>query len=134
MLIPPGPIVRLLAVAELPPAGNPRWAELLCPPELAFCTGLARVTDHLAARAAGKQAVCAVLGLPLPTWPGCDPAGAGALHGHDVEIRRVSGSAPQVVLGGDAEQWRRAHGLPQPGVSLSHAAGYAAALAWLPAP
>ncbi|MGH3996341.1 MAG: hypothetical protein ACRDTJ_02625 [Pseudonocardiaceae bacterium] len=134
MLIRPRPVVRLLTVAELPPAGDPRWADLLSPAELAFCTSLARVTDHLAARAAGKQAVRAVLGLPPQTWPERYLAGAGAPRGHDVEIHRVSGSAPQVVLSGDAQRWRRALGLPPPGVSLSHAAGYAAALAWLLAP
>ena len=134
MLIRSGLAIRLLGVAELPSVGNPCWAELLSPTELAFCTGLVRVTDHLAARVAGKQAVRAVLNLPPQGWSGRDPARAGVLRTHDVEIRRVPGSAPQVVLGGNAERWRQAQGLAPPGVSLSHAAGYAAALAWLPAP
>lgn len=122
----------MLAAADLPATDDTRWADLLTPAELAFCAGFGKVADHLIARAAAKQAVRAVLGLPARPWPRGGPAGPGS--DHDIEIRRVPGAAPQVVLTGEVERWRRARGLPRPGVSLSHAAGFGAALAWLPAP
>jgi holo-[acyl-carrier protein] synthase len=114
--------VRVLAVDELPAPADSSWRRRLTPAELAYCTGLAQAGHHLAARAAGKQAVLAVLdagdGDPDTVWP-------------ELEIRRAPGSAPRVVLHGRLEGWRRGRGLGVPGVSLSHAAGRAAALAWL---
>ena len=60
-----------------------------------------------------------------PGWP--DPA-----PWQDVEIRREPSGRPRVALTGRLAEWARRRGLPVPQVSLTHAAGYAAALAWLP--
>lgn len=109
--------VRLVEVA----AAGPVWAERLTAAERAYCTGLHHAAEHLAARAAAKQAVLAALDLPDPvSW-------------QDVEIRREPHHAPVVVLHGALDAARAAAGLPTPRVSLTHAAGRAAALALLPA-
>jgi holo-[acyl-carrier protein] synthase len=92
------------------------------PAELAYCLGFERVAEHLAARVAGKQAVAAVLG-----WTGPVPW-------RSIEILRQPGRPPVVTPTGPFDEWRRAVGLPVPGVSLTHTVQYAAALAWLPAP
>lgn len=110
--------VRLMAVADLPPAE--RWASTFTAAELAYCTGLRHAADHLAARAAAKRAVLAAL---APSEPG---------SWHEVEILREPNRAPVVVLHGRLDEARRAAGLPVPRVSLSHAAGHAAAIACLP--
>jgi phosphopantetheinyl transferase (holo-ACP synthase) len=113
----PGPVLRLVAAADLPAPTDPAWAALLTADELAYCRGLARVADHLAARAAAKRAVADLLGLADGAW-----------HGHDIEVRRVPGAPPRLALSGAAA------GAAAVGVSLSHAAGHAAALAWPVAP
>lgn len=115
--------VELVGVGELPLPADPRWLDWLHPAELAFCTGLQHASDHLAARLAGKRAVLAALGLP--------DAGGPEPRWHDVEIRRTPGHGPVVVLHGDLARWHDDLELPQPGVSLTHAAGRAAAIAWL---
>ena len=51
----------------------------------------------------------------------------------DIRIHREASGRPEVRLRGALAAWRHGRRLPVPGVSLSHAAGYAAALAWLPA-
>ncbi|MEU4602581.1 hypothetical protein AB0F43_06350 [Kribbella sp. NPDC023972] len=92
----------------------------MSPAELAYCSGLARAGEHLAARVAAKYAVAEAL-----QWPGPVPW-------KEIEILRTPPSAPVVLLAGAIERWRRQANLVVPRVSLSHAAGYAVALAWLP--
>jgi holo-[acyl-carrier protein] synthase len=116
--------VVVAAVEALPPPADPRWRDWLGPAELAYCAGLRRVGEHLAARAAGRRAVLAALGLPdgqthASLWP-------------DVSIRREPSGRPTVAVSGRLDRWRESRGLAVPEVSLSHAAGHAAALAWIP--
>jgi holo-[acyl-carrier protein] synthase len=110
----------VVAVADVPPPTDPIWREWLTAAELAYCASLRYVSDHLAVRALAKRVTVRLLG-----WPGEVPWQA-------VEIRRRPPGAPEVRLAGELDRWRRDRGLPVPGVSLTHAGGYAAALAWLP--
>jgi phosphopantetheinyl transferase (holo-ACP synthase) len=91
------------------------------PAELAYCLGLELAGEHLAARVVAKRAIAEAL-----RWPGSVPWSG-------IEILRMPPGRPVVRLSGEVEQWRRQLGVPLPRVSLSHAAGHAAALAWLPA-
>ncbi|WP_433003855.1 hypothetical protein [Kribbella sp. CA-294648] len=100
---------------------EPSWSQLVSPAELAYCLDLELVGEHVAARVAAKRAIAEAL-----RWPGPVPWSS-------IEILRTPPGRPAVRLSGEVEQWRRQLGLPVPRVSLSHAAGYAAALAWLPA-
>jgi len=104
-------------VAALPPPGSPAWRTRLDPAELAYCLGLRRAGEHLAARALARRAVAAALGYADPSW-------------RDVTVRREPSGRPAVVLSGRLDDWRRWRGLAVPGISLSHAAGHAVALAW----
>lgn len=106
--------VQLIEVAALPPHADAHWASLLTGAERAYCTGLHYAADHRAARVAGKRAVLAALGVH------------GDVRWHEVEIRRKPGAGPVVVLHGPLGE------ASVPGVSLTHAAGHAAAIAWLP--
>lgn len=119
-LTPPVPVcVRVVQVPS--DAWTDRaWRQLVSPAELAYCAGFARAGEHLAARVAAKHAVAEALQWPGPVpWQG-------------IEILRTPPSAPVVSLAGAIERWRRQANLLVPRVSLSHAAGYAVALAWLP--
>jgi holo-[acyl-carrier protein] synthase len=116
----PAGYVVVAPVGALPEPGDARWRDLLDPAELAYCTGLRRVDEHLAARAVGRQAVLAALGLTAGSW------------WHDLSIHRGPSGRPTVVLSDRLTRWRESRGVAVPGVSLSHAAGHAAALAWLP--
>ncbi len=114
-------VLDVLALQVLPPADDPRWAAWLTPRELASCRSLARAAEHLGARVAAKRALCRVLAVGgVPPW-------------RDIEIGRAPFRPPGVSLTGSVERHRVRHGHPAPGLSLSHAGGYAAALAWLPA-
>jgi len=112
--------VVLAAVGDLPPPADPVWREWLTHAELAYCGSLQHASDHLVARVLGKKATALAL-----DWPWEVPWQA-------VEIVRRQLGAPAVRLGGQLERWRIERGLPVPAVSLSHAAGHAAAIAWLP--
>jgi phosphopantetheinyl transferase (holo-ACP synthase) len=107
-------------VAALPAPDDPAWRGLLGAAELAYCAGLRRAGEHLAARALARRVVAEALG-----W-------AGDVPWRDIAIRREPAGRPAVMLTGQLAEWRRHRRLPVPGVSLSHAAGHAAALAWLP--
>jgi phosphopantetheinyl transferase (holo-ACP synthase) len=107
------PVIDLLTLRELPDAADPRWRAWLTVREFAACTPYARAEEHLAARVAGKLALARELGL---TWP--PPR-------QDLEIGHQLHGPPPVVLPA---------GCGPAGLSLSHAAGYAAALAWSPTP
>ncbi|GAA1663127.1 holo-ACP synthase [Kribbella yunnanensis] len=106
-------------VFQVPTVGC-AWHQLLSPAELAYCAGFVRVGEHLAARVAAKHAVVEAL-----QWPGRIPW-------EEIEIVSTPRSAPVVSLAGAIERWRSQANLLVPRVSLSHAAGYAVALAWLP--
>ena len=94
---------------------------MLSAAEIGYCTGLGRAGEHLAARALARRVISEALGWEGDPWP-------------DVAIRRDPSGRPSAVLGGKLAAWQRRHRLPLPGLSLSHAAGYAGALAWLPDP
>ena len=107
------PVIDLLALRELPAATDPRWRAWLTLRELASCRQYARAEEHMAARVAGKLALARELGLAWPpSW-------------QDLEIGQQPHRPPAVVVPG---------AVGSPGLSLSHAAGYAAALAWSPPP
>lgn len=121
--LPEGVFLELATVAGLPGVDDPTWRRHLTIDEIAFCLGRRDTVSHLAARLLAKRAVLRSLG-----WS------AGAkdnLPWQHVTIRRSSQQAPQVVLSGPLERWRRLHGLAVPAVTLTHAAGHIAALAWL---
>jgi holo-[acyl-carrier protein] synthase len=110
----------IAALTDLPPPGDPIWREWLTVAERAYCGSLQHVSDHLAVRALAKRVAAEAL-----EWPGEVPWQA-------VEIRRQPAGGPAVELAERLDRWRRERGLPAPGVSLTHAAGHAAAIAWLP--
>ena len=110
--------LAIAPVAALPGLSDPLWCDWLSPAELAYCGGLQRAGEHLAARALGKQVAADALVWTRPVpW-------------RDMEIRRRPGCAPELVVVGELNQWCQQHQLAIPGVSLSHAAGHAAAVAW----
>jgi holo-[acyl-carrier protein] synthase len=115
-------VIDWAAVADLSPPEDRRWGERLTEAELSYCFGLSRVGEHLAARALAKCSVARAL-----AWQEEVPW-------DDIEIVRSPSGRPTVRLTGRLEGWRRGHGLPRPGVSLSHAAGHAAAAVWLAVP
>jgi hypothetical protein len=107
------PVIDLLALDGLPGADDPAWSAWLTGRELAVCRGYARAGDHMAARVAGKLAVSREAGLAVPPWQAIEIS-QGWQHAPTV--------LPCVALGPH----------PAPAVSLTHAGGYAAALAWSP--
>lgn len=111
---------ELASVRSLPPPGDADWRIWLRAAERAYCAGLQRADEHLVARLIAKGAAARVL-----DWPGEVPW-------DQVELRRLPPGPPQLLLHGDFQAWQRARHLPVPGVSLTHAAGHAAAVAWLP--
>jgi holo-[acyl-carrier protein] synthase len=110
--------LAIAPVAALPPPGDPTWRDWLSPAELAYCGGLRYAGEHLVARAMAKQAAANAVG-----WPGPVPWA-------DLEIRRQPDCAPELVVVADLRQWCVEQGLAAPGVSLTHAGGHAAAVAW----
>ncbi|MDC0771407.1 holo-ACP synthase [Streptomyces sp. HD] len=113
--------LALTSPAFVPPPDDARWGDWLTREELAFSYGYRRAHEHLSARKAAKEAVAQLLGWPLcpATW-------------HAMEVRRRPGSAPTMEFHGVAADHLRTLHLPRPAVSLAHAKGCAAALAWLP--
>jgi holo-[acyl-carrier protein] synthase len=107
-------------VAALPAVTDPLWRRLLSAAELGRYGSRRRAGEHFTARAMARLALASALG-----WPGEVPW-------QDVAIHKEPSGRPLVVLSGRLAQWRLEAGLPLPAVSLSHAAGHAAALAWLP--
>ena len=111
-------------VGALPPPESLSWRDRLDPAELAYCLGLRRAAEHLAARALARRAVAAALDWPEASRP-------NVTSWRDVTVRREPSGRPVVLLSERLDRWRRRRGLETPGISLSHAAGHAAALAWL---
>lgn len=99
-------VIEVLTLSGLPDAADPRWREWLTATELTSCRGLARAEEHMAARLAGKLALAGEFGV-TPEW-------------QEMSIGRRQGQPPTLLL---PAGWSA-------GVSLSHAGGYAAALAW----
>jgi holo-[acyl-carrier protein] synthase len=108
------------SVAALPAVTDPLWRRLLSVPELVEYGSRRRAGEHLTARAMARLALASALG-----WPGEVPW-------QELAIRKEPSGRPVVVLSGGLAEWCREAGLPVPAVSLTHAAGHAAALAWLP--
>ncbi|MGW7006228.1 hypothetical protein ACWGCW_26295 [Streptomyces sp. NPDC054933] len=105
---------------QTPAAADPRWSHWLTPSELAYGNSLLRAEEHLSARKLAKAAGAALLRWPHePPW-------------QEMEVRGGNGVPPSLALHGAFARWHRECGLPVPAISLSHARGYAAALAWLP--
>ncbi|QEV21773.1 hypothetical protein [Streptomyces alboniger] len=113
-------VLHLATPQQTPPAGDPRWGTWLTDAELAYARGLLRAEEHLSARKLAKEAGAGVLG-----WR-CEPPW------QDMEVRRRPGAAPALHLGETLSRESLAPGTATPGISLTHARGYAAALAWLP--
>jgi phosphopantetheinyl transferase (holo-ACP synthase) len=100
---------------QVAPAGDPAWDAWLSPAELAYCDGMA---ERRAARVLAKRAAAAAVGWPdEPPWS-------------DLEIRRQQLCGPELVVVGDLREWCEQQGLAVGGISMSHAAGHAAAIAW----
>ncbi|WP_329403603.1 hypothetical protein [Streptomyces melanogenes] len=116
-----GPVVRITPPQHCPERHDPRWPDWLTGGERAYALSLARAEEHLSARKAAKEAAARLLG-----WPGPPPW-------QDMEIRRHPDEAPVLRVHGELARWMAEHGLATPRVSLTHARGYAAALAWFPA-
>jgi holo-[acyl-carrier protein] synthase len=110
--------LEVAPVGALPPPGDPVWAQWLSPVELAYCHGLRHAGEHLAARAIAKTVAAEVAGWTHePPWV-------------DLEIRRQQLCGPELVIVGDLRDWCERQHLAVPGVSMTHAAGHAAAIAW----
>jgi holo-[acyl-carrier protein] synthase len=103
------PSLEVLALDTLPDPADPMWSAWLTPAELGACRGYARSKEHLAARVAGKLAIARECGAgdAEPDW-------------HAVQITQGHQQPPAVLPSGG------------PAVSLTHAAGWVAALAWWP--
>jgi holo-[acyl-carrier protein] synthase len=106
--------------AALPAVTDPLWRRILSPAELIRYGSRRRAGEHFTARALARLALASALG-----WPGEVPW-------QDVAIRKEPTGRPVVALSGRLAEWHRRNQVPVPGVSMSHAAGHAAALAWLP--
>ena len=113
-----------LVVVRIPPDGAAvrDWARFLTSAERSYAASRLRAGEHIAARIAARQAVLDVLGL----------AGEAEPQWRAIEVVRGPAGNPRVSLCGEVEELRRTCGHPVPGISLSHAAGFAAAVAWLP--
>ena len=116
-----------LVVVRIPPDGAATldWARFLTAAERGYAGSRLRADEHIAARIAARQAVWDVLGLDVPGWETQPPW-------RSIEVVRGPAGDPRASLSGEVEELRRTRGLAVPGISLSHAAGFAAAVAWLP--
>lgn len=111
------PAIDLLTLAELPDADHPAWSDWLTAAELTACRGYLRGQEHLAARLAGKLAVAREAGIGATPWHALEIS-----QGHQRPPMVLANAALADLLGPD----------PVPAVSLTHAGGYVAALAWHP--
>ena len=89
--------------------------------EAAYCSGRGRPWESLAGRFAVKEATSKALGAPL------------GIGWHDVEVlpARSGEHGPSVVLRGKAREVAEARGVTSVLISITHAAGMAAAVAVL---
>jgi holo-[acyl-carrier protein] synthase len=106
----------------------PRFREVLCRrPALArrlftaaerqYAAGLANPVPTLAARFAAKEAVMKALGV-----------GLGAFDWSDVEVERLEGGAPRLVITGRAASLAAGRGVSGWHLSLTHTATVASAV------
>jgi holo-[acyl-carrier protein] synthase len=110
--------LEVAPVGAMPPPGDPAWVRWLSPAELAYCHGLRHAGEHLVARAIAKAVAAQAAGWTHePPWV-------------DLEIRRQQLCGPELVVVGELRDWCERQHLAIPGVSMSHAAGHAAAIAW----
>src|SRR5262249_31730645 len=110
--------LEVARVGALPPPGDPAWAQWLSPAELAYCHGFRHPGEHLVARAIAKTVAAEAAGRTFePPWI-------------DLEIRRQQLCGPQLVVVGELRDWCDWQHLAVPGISMTHAAGHAAAIAW----
>ncbi|ACY95820.1 MULTISPECIES: hypothetical protein [Thermomonospora] len=93
--------------------------DLLSAAELAYCLGFLRAEEHMGARVAAKRAVSRLLGGDLRHCR------------HQIELIREDTGPVRVRLHGELLERAQRAGLGVPRVSLTHAAGRAAAIAWL---
>jgi len=94
---------------------------ILLPSEMDYCLSHKSPGPFLAARFAGKEAVSKAFGTGI----------GGHLGWQDIEICRKASGEPYIVLHGKGETLLRERGGRIVHLSLSHTAGYAAALAIL---
>ncbi len=87
--------------------------------ELAYSRSMKFPPLHLAARFAAKEAISKAFGTGIGHEMGW----------RDLEIVRLPGGAPQVVLHGRAEAYAKVRGVQTVHVSLSHTTEYGAASA-----
>jgi holo-[acyl-carrier protein] synthase len=99
-------------------AENPGIQEtIFTGPELRYCRGKRRATEHLAARFAAKEAVLKALGTGL----------GQRMRWTDVEIVNEVLGRPVVRLHGEVAAWARRQGLAEVDVSLAHTSELAVA-------
>lgn len=93
---------------------------MLSEAELAYCAGHLRFAEHVAARVAAKRAISRILG----------PAAQAGWS--EIELIRTAAGPVHVRLSRRLDEWRAEQlGIPVPWVSMTHAGGRAAAIAWL---
>jgi holo-[acyl-carrier protein] synthase len=92
-------------------------ARLFTPSERAYASGMADPAPSLAARFAAKEAVMKALGV-----------GLGAFRFQDVEVVRLDGGRPVLVLTGAAAAVASEQGVGKWRVSLTHTAALAEAV------
>ncbi|RMH41634.1 MAG: holo-ACP synthase [Deltaproteobacteria bacterium] len=112
-----------LDVAEIPRIAGliDRWGDrfvhkLFTPGERAYSDARAHRASHYAARFAAKEAALKALGVP----PG--------LRWHELEVVKEAGRPPRLVLAGAARAAADALGVVAVHLTLTHAAGVAAAV------
>jgi holo-[acyl-carrier protein] synthase len=94
-------------------------ARIFTTAEREYCERRGRPATHYAGRFAVKEAVMKVLGTG---W-------SSGVRWIDIEVRRSPGSAPEVVLHGEAEAIARRREIGKILVTITHDAGIAAAVA-----
>lgn len=111
-------VLPLLIGPTAPGPADPAWSVWLTDAERAYAAGRRRAAEHLAARRLAKLAALRAL-----DWPGRPPW-------TELAVGRPGGGRPVLSLDGELAAWCAGRGLGAPGISLTHAAGHAAALAW----
>ncbi|QIS11597.1 hypothetical protein [Nocardia arthritidis] len=101
---------EICSLADLPGRADPLWREWLTAAELAYCNGFRRVEEHLAVRLLAKRAAARALDRTEVPWT-------------DLAVLRSPDGPPRLVARGELDR--------VPGISLTHAGGHAAAIAWL---
>jgi len=107
-------VARIAAMIE-------RWGErftarVFTADERAFAAARADAAQHLAARFAAKEATLKALGVPA------------GLSWHELEVTGGGRQPPRLALRGRAEEAARARGVTRLHLTLTHAAGVAAAV------